>query len=241
MKIFNKIKENKKISKISKFLSNKRNSAFVKLGLWAIFFAVIAIFVRVSNDKALTPTKSYTVPEILQDIKNYSFDYEIIHDDNKTLISGNYNNEMIAHILENVYFISDDFYIVKGEILEKAKNPIDINFNKINISNIYTLIKDKEALYTENLDDKKITVYRIDGTLFSDMMEDGKEFTEPIEISIITLNNKCTSIYIDLTKYINSSSLIYKNYTVNLKLSSINEVSAFIYSDILNNNKLEGE
>ena len=60
-----------------------------------------------------------------------------------------------------------------------------------------------------------------------------KEAPEDIEININTKSNNYESINIDLTKYMNQEELRYRNYNINISLSSLNQVNHDSYNKLL--------
>ena len=140
------------------------------------------------------------------------------------------------------YLISDNTYIVKDELLEETVNPLGIDLSKLNIQNIYNLIKDKEPLYENEKDEIKTTVYKVGMNEFNQMMNKKIESSDYIEININTKSNNYKSINIDLTKYMNQEELRYRNYNINISLSSLNQVNHDSYNKLLEQkNTLEKE
>ena len=77
---------------------------------------------------------------------------------------------------------------------------------------------------------------------FNQMMNKEIESSDYIEININTKSNNYESINIDLTKYMNQEELRYRNYNINISLSSLNQVNHDSYNKLLEQkNTLEKE
>ena len=77
---------------------------------------------------------------------------------------------------------------------------------------------------------------------FNQMMNKEIESSDYIEININTKSNNYKSINIDLTKYMNQEELRYRNYNINISLSSLNQVNHDSYNKLLEQkNTLEKE
>jgi hypothetical protein len=246
MKKISKIKENIKqntfLKKIKEYWSNKRYRGLFILGLWFFFFLFVILILRSTARYTPVVTKK-TIPQILESIDNYNFSYEITADENNYKILGSYiPNQTVFEYDNQTYLISDNTYIVKDELLEETVNPLEIDLSKLNIQNIYNLIKDKESLYENEKDEIKTTVYKVGMNEFNQMMNKEIESSDYIEININTKSNNYESINIDLTKYMNQEELRYRNYNINISLSSLNQVNHDSYNKLLEQkNTLEKE
>ena len=246
MKKISKIKENIKqntfLKKIKEYWSNKRYRGLFILGLWFFFFLFVILILRSTARYTPVVTKK-TIPQILESIDNYNFLYEITSDENNYKILGSYiPNQTVFEYDNQTYLISDDTYIVNDELLEETVNPLEIDLSKLNIQNIYNLIKDKEPLYEYEKDEIKTTVYKVSMNEFNQMMNKEIESSDYIEININTKSNNYESINIDLTKYMNQEELRYRNYNINISLSSLNQVNHDSYNKLLEQkNTLEKE
>ncbi len=246
MKKISKIKENIKqntfLKKIKEYWSNKRYRGLFILGLWFFFFLFVILILRSTARYTPVVTKK-TIPQILESIDNYNFSYEITADENNYKILGSYiPNQTVFEYDNQTYLISDDTYIVNDELLEETVNPLEIDLSKLNIQNIYNLIKDKEPLYENEKDEIKTTVYKVSMNEFNQMMNKEIESSDYIEININTKSNNYESINIDLTKYMNQEELRYRNYNINISLSSLNQVNHDSYNKLLEQkNTLEKE
>lgn len=246
MKKISKIKENIKqntfLKKIKEYWSNKRYKGLFILGLWFFFFLFVILILRSTARYTPVVTKK-TIPQILESIDNYNFLYEITADENNYKILGSYiPNQTVFEYDNQTYLISDDTYIVNDELLEETVNPLEIDLSKLNIQNIYNLIKDKEPLYENEKDEIKTTVYKVSMNEFNQMMNKEIESSDYIEININTKSNNYESINIDLTKYMNQEELRYRNYNINISLSSLNQVNHDSYNKLLEQkNTLEKE
>lgn len=246
MKKISKIKENIKqntfLKKIKEYWSNKRYRGLFILGLWFFFFLFVILILRSTARYTPVVTKK-TIPQILESIDNYNFLYEITADENNYKILGSYiPNQTVFEYDNQTYLISDDTYIVNDELLEETVNPLEIDLSKLNIQNIYNLIKDKEPLYENEKDEIKTTVYKVSMNEFNQMMNKEIESSDYIEININTKSNNYESINIDLTKYMNQEELRYRNYNINISLSSLNQVNHDSYNKLLEQkNTLEKE
>ncbi len=246
MKKISKIKENIKqntfLKKIKEYWSNKRYRGLFILGLWFFFFLFVILILRSTARYTPVVTKK-TIPQILESIDNYNFLYEITADENNYKILGSYiPNQTVFEYDNQTYLISDDTYIVNDELLEETVNPLEIDLSKLNIQNIYNLIKDKEPLYEYEKDEIKTTVYKVSMNEFNQMMNKEIESSDYIEININTKSNNYESINIDLTKYMNQEELRYRNYNINISLSSLNQVNHDSYNKLLEQkNTLEKE
>ena len=246
MKKISKIKENIKqntfLKKIKEYWSNKRYRGLFILGLWFFFFLFVILILRSTARYTPVVTKK-TIPQILESIDNYNFSYEITADENNYKILGSYiPNQTVFEYDNQTYLISYDTYIVNDELLEETVNPLEIDLSKLNIQNIYNLIKDKEPLYENEKDEIKTTVYKVSMNEFNQMMNKEIESSDYIEININTKSNNYESINIDLTKYMNQEELRYRNYNINISLSSLNQVNHDSYNKLLEQkNTLEKE
>ena len=246
MKKISKIKENIKqntfFKKIKEYWSNKRYRGLFILGLWFFFFLFVILILRSTARYTPVVTKK-TIPQILESIDNYNFSYEITADENNYKILGSYiPNQTVFEYDNQTYLISDNTYIVNDELLEETVNPLEIDLSKLNIQNIYNLIKDKEPLYENEKDEIKTTVYKVSMNEFNQMMNKEIESSDYIEININTKSNNYESINIDLTKYMNQEELRYRNYNINISLSSLNQVNHDSYNKLLEEkNTLEKE
>ena len=246
MKKISKIKENIKqntfLKKIKEYWSNKIYRGLFILGLWFFFFLFVILILRSTARYTPVVTKK-TIPQILESIDNYNFSYEITADENNYKILGSYiPNQTVFEYDNQTYLISDDTYIVNDELLEETVNPLEIDLSKLNIQNIYNLIKDKEPLYENEKDEIKTTVYKVSMNEFNQMMNKEIESSDYIEININTKSNNYESINIDLTKYMNQEELRYRNYNINISLSSLNQVNHDSYNKLLEQkNTLEKE
>lgn len=246
MKKISKIKENIKqntfLKKIKEYWSNKRYRGLFILGLWFFFFLFVILILRSTARYTPVVTKK-TIPQILESIDNYNFSYEITADENNYKILGSYiPNQTVFEYDNQTYLISDDTYIINDELLEETVNPLEIDLSKLNIQNIYNLIKDKEPLYENEKDEIKTTVYKVSMNEFNQMMNKEIESSDYIEININTKSNNYESINIDLTKYMNQEELRYRNYNINISLSSLNQVNHDSYNKLLEQkNTLEKE
>lgn len=246
MKKISKIKENIKqntfLKKIKEYWSNKRYRGLFILGLWFFFFLFVILILRSTARYTPVVTKK-TIPQILESIDNYNFLYEITADENNYKILGSYiPNQTVFEYDNQTYLISDDTYIVNDELLEETVNSLEIDLSKLNIQNIYNLIKDKEPLYENEKDEIKTTVYKVSMNEFNQMMNKEIESSDYIEININTKSNNYESINIDLTKYMNQEELRYRNYNINISLSSLNQVNHDSYNKLLEQkNTLEKE
>ena len=246
MKKISKIKENIEqntlLKKIKEYWSNKRYRGLFILGLWFFFFLFVILILRSTARYTPIVTKK-TIPQILESIDNYNFSYEITADENNYKILGSYiPNQTVFEYDNQTYLISDNTYIVNDELLEETVNPLEIDLSKLNIQNIYNLIKDKEPLYENEKDEIKTTVYKVGMNEFNQMMNKEIESSDYIEININTKSNNYESINIDLTKYMNQEELRYRNYNINISLSSLNQVNHDSYNKLLEEkNTLEKE
>ena len=93
MKAFNKIKNNDKYIKFKRIWNNKRYSGLIKLGLWFLFFLVVAIIVRIPGQSQTTI--SYTTLQILEQTKSYGLKYEIkkFNFKNKRVLLGKFSRK----------------------------------------------------------------------------------------------------------------------------------------------------
>lgn len=234
MKIIQKLKKNNILKKIIEILSNKRYRAIIILIFWFFFFLIVTLIIR-STNKYQTPIKQeLTVLEILENIDNYNFTYEVVNNDETYSINGSYiNNETVLNIDDKKYFIKDKIYLIENEKLKETNNLFELNFYNLNIQNIYDLIKDEEILYETKQEEIKSTVYKVSMNEFSKII--GKELNsnDTIEITVETKDNEYNSIYIDLTKYMNYDELKYKNYSIKINLDSINEITQTSYSSLI--------
>ncbi len=235
MKLIEKIKSNNVISKIIEIWKNRRYRGLIILGFWFVFFFFVIMLLRVSvKNQENFEASIKTIPEILENIKNYEFSYEITNDDINYNINGLYiDNETLFIYNENTYFIKDKIYIVNNEQLQEVENPIEIDISKLNIENIYNLIKDKEKLYETKESGIKSTVYKISINEFSKLFGLDIESEDFIEITIETKDNSYESIYMDLTQYMNYYELKYRKYNIKLELNSINDVDKSSYSSLV--------
>ncbi len=246
MKKISKIKENIKqntfLKKIKEYWSNKRYRGLFILGLWFFFFLFVILILRSTARYTPVVTKK-TIPQILESIDNYNFSYEITADENNYKILGSYiPNQTVFEYDNQTYLISDNTYIVKDELLEETVNPLEFDLSKLNIQNIYNLIKDKKSLYENEKDEIKTTVYKVGMNEFNQMMNKEIESSDYIEININTKSNNYESINIDLTKYMNQEELRYRNYNINISLNSLNQVNHDSYNKLLEQkNTLEKE
>ena len=237
MKKISKIKENIKqntfLKKIKEYWSNKRYRGLFILGLWFFFFLFVILILRSTARYTPVVTKK-TIPQILESIDNYNFSYEITADENNYKILGSYiPNQTVFEYDNQTYLISDNTYIVKDELLEETVNPLEFDLSKLNIQNIYNLIKDKKSLYENEKDEIKTTVYKVGMNEFNQMMNKEIESSDYIEININTKSNNYESINIDLTKYMNQEELRYRNYNINISLNSLNQVNHDSYNKLL--------
>ena len=198
MKKISKIKENIKqntfLKKIKEYWSNKRYRGLFILGLWFFFFLFVILILRSTARYTPVVTKK-TIPQILESIDNYNFLYEITADENNYKILGSYiPNQTVFEYDNQTYLISDDTYIVNDELLEETVNPLEIDLSKLNIQNIYNLIKDKEPLYEYEKDEIKTTVYKVSMNEFNQMMNKEIESSDYIEININNTNIKNTGV-----------------------------------------------
>ena len=234
MKIIQKLKKNNILKKIIEILSNKRYRAIIILIFWFFFFLIVTLIIR-STNKYQTPIKQeLTVLEILENIDNYNFTYEVVNNDETYSINGSYiNNETVLNIDDKKYFIKDKIYLIENEKLKETNDLFELNFYNLNIQNIYDLIKDEEILYETKQEEIKSTVYKVSMNEFSKII--GKELNsnDTIEITAETKDNEYNSIYIDLTKYMNYDELKYKNYSIKINLDSINEITQTSYSSLI--------
>lgn len=236
MKLIEKIKSNNVVSKILEIWKNRRYRGLIILGLWFIFFFFVIMLLRVSaRNNQNTPQQTIkTVPNILENIKNYEFQYDITQDDITYSINGSYiDDETLFTYNENTYFIKDKIYIVNNEELQEVENPIEIDISKLNIENIYNLIKDKDKLYETEESGIKTTVYKISINEFSKLFGIDIESEDFIEINIETKDNSYESIYMDLTQYMNYYELKYRKYNIKLELNSINDVDKSSYGSLV--------
>lgn len=241
-KIKEDIKQNTFLKKIKEYWSNKRYRGLFILGLWFFFFLFVILILRSTARYTPVVTKK-TIPQILESIDNYNFSYEITADENNYKILGSYiPNQTVFEYDNQTYLISDNTYIVKDELLEETVNPLEFDLSKLNIQNIYNLIKDKKSLYENEKDEIKTTVYKVGMNEFNQMMNKEIESSDYIEININTKSNNYESINIDLTKYMNQEELRYRNYNINISLNSLNQVNHDSYNKLLEQkNTLEKE
>ena len=68
--------------------------------------------------------------------------FEDVTDEDNYKILGSYiPNQTVFEYDNQTYLISDNTYIVNDELLEETVNPLGIDLSKLNIQNIYNLIK----------------------------------------------------------------------------------------------------
>ena len=234
MKLISNIKSNGTFQKFNEIWNNRRYNGLLKLGFWFAFFLIIAFIVRIpGNENSII---SYTTQEILEKTKSYNIYYKIDKDDIIENINGSFSNdEMILYFLDQKYFVKQNsIYLVdEEETLNIIDNPFEIDFSKINVLNIYNLIKDKQSLYETKTDDKRTNVYKITSTELSNLIGYDIYMNEDIEITIETTNDTLISVMLDLTKYMNYNELKYKNYNLKVSFDSINQIGAFSYSELL--------
>ena len=229
MKIMNKFRENEKFSTFFNIWDNKRLKGLISLGIWFVFFLIVILVFRTN-----TPTqveKKLELSEIVSNINNYELVYNITQDDQINTFSGLYNNNKFIIYKDNLkYFIQDKTYLVNDDILKEVENPFDLDITKINVNNVYNIIKDEKTLYDYTTSKIKTSVYKINLSEISQLINDKIDTIDTTEIQFNTQDNELKSIKIDLTSYMNYNELKYKKYIVELVLTSINNVNDFNFN-----------
>lgn len=229
MKIMNKFRENEKFSTFFNIWDNKRLKGLISLGIWFVFFLIVILVFRTN-----TPTqveKKLELSEIVSNINNYELVYNITQDDQINTFSGLYNNNKFIIYKDNLkYFIQDKTYLVNDDILKEVENPFDLDITKINVNNVYNIIKDEKTLYDYTTSKIKTSVYKINLGEISQLINDKIDTIDTTEIQFNTQDNELKSIKIDLTSYMNYNELKYKKYIVELVLTSINNVNDFNFN-----------
>lgn len=218
-----KQRRKEKREKIKTFLSDKRNKAIVKLGIYFIFILFVVIYVRAMNSKRPSYVPTENLPQTITDgVKNFksvnSYEYSIEYNYNGNIFNINgkkYNDKWLINYNDINYYYDGNILINNDTKEEVNKTNIDLIL-MFDVQKVYDYLLNSEYVSkTENVNNELIIKSKV--TINN---------TEN-EIETINKDNNLESINVNLTNYYKLKDENCLNLYVSIKYSNLNNIEEF--------------
>lgn len=233
-----------KINNIKSFLSDKKNKALVKLGLWFIFFILVIVYIKfleykksnyVSNKPVVDelPITITDANKVLSNSTNYefSFEYHITSDvDNIYTIKGQrYYNKYLINYNDLNYYYDNELYLLNENGKELIDNNDIINGLQIfDASKVYKYLLNSEYEYKQENADGIITIRsKLPLSKFGDIIGENIVDESFITIESVQKDDTLIGINIDLSNYYKMKDTNCLLYKVNIIYSNYGNVKNF--------------
>ncbi|MBR6690517.1 MAG: hypothetical protein IKL65_04225 [Bacilli bacterium] len=203
--------------KVNEDLKDPKKKALTKLGIYAVFFIIVFIFIGMGSNSTTPPV--YTEEETTNDVTNYEYIYKINNNEILNEITGTLNNN------EDSFNYNGLNYIKKEDIIYLNNAPITIDFDvdRYKYNKIELLIEnsDSKTTYTDN---NKV-VYNMSANEYFALLNEMNNCNN-IDCTIINIpitvesDTYINHVIIDLSNYYG-----YK-YIIDINYNNINKISA---------------
>lgn len=205
------------IKKVKEFLKDPKKKALTQLGIYAIFFIFVFIFINMGERRVNTPSIDETTSPIEYYEKMTSYDYKVTYTniDKVDIIEGTYYNNTSLFTYNSLkYYYEDLLYVINND--SYILSNIEYDISKIFSKNLYSLFDDlKEESKTTYKDGKIVTNYTLDSNIIYNYLYNMEStYTNLVNVSITESNDIITNITIDLTNldlYLNKIEVEYSN------------------------------
>lgn len=193
----------KYINIIKEFLKDPKKKALTQLGVWAIFFVFVFMFLNSGSDTPVVNTSvddTKTAIETYSDMKGYTYKVTYTNLDKIDIIEGTFYNNTSLFTFNNIkYYYENSLYIIDNDSYYLGN--IEYNISKIFNSNLKTIINELvEESKTTYKDGTIVTNYTIDSNkVYKYLYEVESVYTNNINVSITEKDNIVTNVVFDLT------------------------------------------
>ncbi len=206
----------------------KANKTVCKLSFYFIFMTIIVIMIRTNIEgyaqyEAENEFINVDALEKLNSNINYDFTQTYFENDIVTTITGNVNEKTVNFVYNdnNYKYINNNFNIIHNNVETVTTNPTVYPFYNLSANNIYDLIKNSTKLSTTTFESgEEVITYNINSEEFYKLYNQytGENAAgEEILISTTELNNKITTIKIDLTTSASKINSNFYKYIIEIK------------------------
>lgn len=205
------------IKEIKEFLKDPKKKALTQLGIYAVFFLFVFIFISTGEKRINVPSESIPDNPIEYYENMSSYDYKVTYTniDKVDVIDGTYYNNTSLFTYNSLkYYYEDLLYVIDNDLYTLVN--IEYDISKIFSKNLYSLFNDlKEESKTTYKDGKVVTNYTLDSNKIYNYLYDGENsYDNLISINITENNDIITNITIDLTNlglYLSKIEIEYNN------------------------------
>ena len=200
-------------------LKTPRGRAIIKLGIYLLFFVIVAILFHAGTGDTSTPTvepPTKTAMEVFKDMTNYEYTYQY----NELLISGKvYRNTKYFEIDENAYYVNENVYLVDKENNEIEPTELDkIYYIDNHIINDYI---EKGNIIGKNEDFENNIV-----SITYGVSNEYQDLGEKLSITTYEKDNSISKVSLKIENNIDLED--YKIDTIEINYSNMDKVINFI-------------
>ena len=204
MKFFKKIRE---------YLKDPKKKSLTMLGIYAIFFIFVFIFINTGNSS----TPDYVPEDTTNEINNYEYIYKINNNEIINEITGTYKNNEDSFNYNGLNYIKKENTIY----LNNAPVTLDFDIDRYKYNNIELLIENSDSKTTYKESNK--VIYNINVNKYYTLLNEVNNCNiidcTNIEIPItVESSGNIDYVLIDLSNYYG-----YK-YTIEINYNNINKV-----------------
>ena len=191
----------KYIKLIRENLKDPKKKALTQLGLYFIFFLVVAILIRSADSHVPTETIIPKTPiENYEEMKGYVYKVTYTNINKVDIIEGTYyDNKSLFTFNNQKYYYEDSLYLIDNNTYYLSN--IEYNISKVFNKNLSSIIKElEEESKTEYKDGTIVTNYTIDSNkIYKYLYESESTYTNLTNISLKENEKEIHNIVIDLS------------------------------------------
>lgn len=215
------------VKKIKEFLSDPKKKSLTQLGLYAIFFIFVFIFLNSAEKTTSVPKieETKTPLEYYSDMTGYIYKTTYTNKDKVDIIEGSYYDNKSIFTYNNIkYYYEDALYIIDNDSYYLGN--IEYDISKIFSNNFDSIIEElEEESKTTYKDGTIITSYTIDSNkMYNYLYGLDSTYTNLVNVQIKENENQIHNIVIDLTN-------LGLNLTkIEVEYSYLNEVTSLSFN-----------
>jgi len=206
------------IKEIKEFLKDPKKKALMQLGIYAIFFILVFIFISTGEKHINVPSVSSpdTPIEYYENMSSYDYKVTYSNIDKVDIIEGTYYNNTSLFTYNNLkYYYENLLYVIDNDSYTLAS--IEYDISKIFNKNLYSIFNDlKEESKTTYKDGKVVTNYTLDSNkIYNYLFDEESNYNNLVNVSITENNDTITTITFDLINLgitLNKIEIEYSNF-----------------------------
>lgn len=230
--MFNKIKNNVYIQKILEIWGNPRYRSLIILGLYAIFFTFVIMYIRSLNDNSLKSPKVIDIMEEYKNMDNYQYRATIKNTDTKVLIGKvDGSNQILNYNNKDYYIVNDKIYTKEDKYIELDEKFLEFDIWKIDPELVNKLLEKGEinskTEFTDGISAKNYLVKISDfiKLYFGEEIDDDRT----INVTIYESSTQVTKVELDVTNVYNMGQYANTNdYKITLEYEFIDDINPIV-------------